>query len=122
MDIKLFENYLWVSGVTLGIGGIADPNGQFYVNTIVEPGIAPLTKTPASTSSKYVLMVSGLNYGSDCQDSAISRGLLLDFINGNLSVYLEYHDAPIYYLEFSGFCNCQSSYRREHNVCSNQIV
>jgi len=111
---------MWVTGVTLGVSGIADPNGRFHVKAIVEPGIAPQAAKPEiNPSSKYVLLVSGLNYGSDNQDSAISRNLLLDLINGHLPVRPIRYLILMLLLEYFSLINRSRCNCWEHHVGTN---
>lgn len=89
MDISLFADYLWVTGTTIGIKGVADSFGKFFVKDIIEPGFPQISKNIDSLtncSSKFIALVSGLNYGKEHLNSDLERSQLIELLNGVLHV------------------------------------
>lgn len=90
LDISRFGQYPWVTGTTVGLRGSADSHGKFLVAEIIEPGIPRLVKihraSDSKKSSKYVALVSGLNYGQESAEYSLERSQLIDFLNGSLHV------------------------------------
>ena len=89
LDTTYFVDYLWVTGITLGLKGIANLSGKFYVQEIIEPGIpcpSKIRSVPHRTDSRFVALVSGLNYGKENADCNLARNRLIEFLNGSVHV------------------------------------
>ena len=86
LDLNNFAPYDWVTGITIGLRGVADSQGKFKVLGVVEAGIPSLPVRKSVTNDSYVVLVSGLHYGSTEGDICSARSLLVDFLNGNIFV------------------------------------
>lgn len=90
LDISSRLEYLWVTGVTIGLRGVASSNGKFLISDIVEAGLAPQPKRLIQDSldtPKFVALVSGLHYGSTNHDDfSFQRSQFLEFLSGKLHV------------------------------------
>ena len=79
-------DYPWVTGTTIGLKGTADLAGKFFVKQVIEPGIPDIPKFKQSTpksDSRYVALVSGLNYGKESAGNNLERTRMNEFFNGN---------------------------------------
>lgn len=88
LDISELESYPWVTGITVGIRGVADSLGKFKVHGVTEAGIPSLPKRTPSASDSFVALVSGMNYGSEDGAASTARSLLVEFLNGDIFVSL----------------------------------
>lgn len=88
LNICEHAGYDWVTGITLGLRGVADSKGKFKVSQIVEAGIPGLPARKNVESDSYVALVSGLHYGSTDGSISSARSLLAEFLNGDIFVRL----------------------------------
>lgn len=89
LDISQFADYLWVTGTTIGLKGEADSLGKFFVRDIIEPGYpSPLKKInfQKNCGSKFIALISGLNYGEEYLNNNLERSQLIELFNGILHV------------------------------------
>ncbi|KAL3694881.1 hypothetical protein R1sor_008532 [Riccia sorocarpa] len=77
---------IYVSGIVLAVCGQAGHDGEFHVNEILEPGLAPQPAIPPQKKSdgdKYVALVSGLRCGGP-HTNPLQVQLLVDHLTGHL--------------------------------------
>jgi hypothetical protein len=86
LDLCVHASYDWVTGITLGLRGVADAKGKFKISKIVEAGIPALPVRKNIESDSYVALVSGLHYGSTEGSISSARSLLTEFLNGDIFV------------------------------------
>lgn len=94
LDTSQFADYLWVTGTTIGIKGEADSLGKFFVREIIEPGYpSPLKNvdSPKNCSSKFIALISGLNYGEEYLINNSERSQLIELLNGISHVKIILH-------------------------------
>ncbi|KAJ3682005.1 hypothetical protein LUZ60_014578 [Juncus effusus] len=86
--VKLSGNILvpsaFVTGAVVALHGKEISGGDFLVEDILEPGLAPQVDRPLDSSEdKYVVFISGLNIGSS-EFNPLQFQLLVDHITGHL--------------------------------------
>lgn len=86
LDLCEHADYDWVTGITLGLRGVADSHGKFKVSQIVEAGIPGLPARKKLENDSFVALVSGLHYGSNEGSISSARSLLAEFLNGDIFV------------------------------------
>lgn len=85
LDISNVSEYPWVTGTTIGLKGTADSTGKYFVQQVIEPGIPDITKlqqSPSKSNSRFVALVSGLNYGKEGAENSLERTRMIEFFNG----------------------------------------
>ncbi|KAL2632818.1 hypothetical protein R1flu_004297 [Riccia fluitans] len=76
---------VYVTGVVVAVCGQAGKDGEFHVDEILEPGLAPQPAIPEKKSDgdKYVALVSGLMCGGS-DTNPLQVQLLVDHLTGHL--------------------------------------
>eukprot|EP01018_Ginkgo_biloba_P029266 Gb_31965 [translate_table: standard] len=83
---NVFSPSIYVTGVVIALHGKEGRDGDFYVQSILEAGLAPqrpLRYSHDSKDDKYVVFVSGLRIGGS-KSNPLQFQLLVDHLTGHL--------------------------------------